>query len=302
MTNSCPIPSRQPHPSRRGAVSRGCLIGLGVGGAPGQRLAGLAPGRPHADRRPGLGEHEAARALGRERDVHRAEPVPVRAAVGRVGADGLAPRAVRERALREHAEAALGGERDRAIEGALVGDIDRALHGAEPAALDRPQERLVVAGVRGDPDLAGPLRGGERLDDVPALQHVERARVEVGDVEPRRREALEREIDPGADARAGPVRYAGHAVAELRRDHRAIAPAAQRRPDPLLRAAVARRGVDQRDAEIERGVDEALGGRIVEHARIAERTGAEPQRRDGEAGRAEGTCLHRRSLRRSRSA
>jgi LemA protein len=33
MTNSCPIPSRQPHPSRRGAVSRGCLIGLGVGGA-----------------------------------------------------------------------------------------------------------------------------------------------------------------------------------------------------------------------------------------------------------------------------
>ncbi len=106
---------------------------------------------------------------------------------------------------------------ESAIDHSLVEEIHGSLHAAEPARSDGPLELGVVAGVGGHADLAGGDGRIERIDDVAALEHVERARVQMGDVDTIGPEQAERRVDTGRDARARPVVQPGDAVADLRR-------------------------------------------------------------------------------------
>ena len=82
--------------------------------------------------------------------------------------------------------------------------------------------------------------------------------------------------------------------AELRGDERLVAAGAERAPEVLLAqgAAVDVGGVEQRDAGVERGVDDRLRRRLVDAA--TEVVAAEADDRRGQ--RTDGACLHEPSL------
>ena len=110
------------------------------------------------------------------------------------------------------------------------------------------------------------------------------------DVEDVRTETREGPVDATRDALRGPVRNSGDAVAELRREDEGGAAAGEVPPDPLLGEAVAGRGVDEGEAEVERAVEEPPGLGVVEGT-VPDVARAEAEGRHGEPRRAEGTEL-----------
>ena len=91
--------------------------------------------------------------------------------------------------------------------------------------------------------------------------------------------APKRGLDAESDDVARPVSDPRNAVAALRREEDLVATSAERAPEPLLRGAVARRGVEERDAAIERGADQRIAVALAETP-VAERPSPEAEHRD----------------------
>ena len=121
------------------------------------------------------------------------------------------------------------------------------------------------------------LRGGHSR-----IRHVDLIQVDA--IGPQLRQAL---VDMRADAIGGLLVAEAHQV-ELRREHHLVAPILQRCRDVALGLAlpVHDRGVDEVDAEVERGVDDFDRGCLVDAGR-AERVAPQSDDRDRDAGRAE---------------
>lgn len=80
--------------------------------------------------------------------------------------------------------------------------------------------------------------------------------MQVHDVDVLGAQALQCRVDAGADARASPVGLPFDAVADLGRQHELAAPVRQMAADALFAQAVSARGVDERDAEVQRAVQQ----------------------------------------------
>src|SRR5262249_48329635 len=118
-----------------------------------------------------------------EIDAQRLPAVPVQLGLVAGRARGEPPRRVGQRALGDDAEAGGAGALDPR-RGVLVAQAPRQLQRVEPAARHRPVERVVVARVRRAADLAGAPGLDEGVDYVAAREHVDRARVQVDDLDP----------------------------------------------------------------------------------------------------------------------
>ena len=110
-------------------------------------------------------------------------------------------------------------------------------------------------------------------------------------------QALQRAFDRLADVLAGTARLGAvaHVAAELRREEDPIAPALERFPEERLAAALIAvdvRGVEERHARVQRGVDDCT--RPVEIDTAAEVVAAETDDRDVRAFLAEAACTHGR--------
>jgi hypothetical protein len=247
---------------------------------------------PREDREP---QRQRLRRKAEVGEGEGAAPIPVLGDVRAGGARRVRPERVGERPLRDGAQAALLRLPQHAIDGALIPQIDRQLDGPESAGQRRRVEGRVLAGVGRDAHLAGRDRLRQRARDLAPAQHLLGARVQVCDVDPVGAEPGERLVDAAAHGLVGPVGHAVDAVAHLGRQHDTAPAAEQRAADALLGGAVAPGRVDERDAEVERRVDEARDLDLVQTI-VAERAPAEPQRGHHEACFSEGACLHGRAV------
>ena len=97
----------------------------------------------------------------------------------------------------------------------------------------------------------------QRADDIAALQRRQIAGMKVHDVDHVGAQALQGGVDAGRDHRAGPVGHALDAVADLGGQDELAAPVREMAADALFAQAIAARGVDQRDAQVQLGVEQA---------------------------------------------
>src|SRR4051794_28105448 len=91
------------------------------------------------------------------------------------------------------------------------------------------------------------------------LEHLLGAGMEMNDVDDVGPQASQGPLDAEADAVGGPVLHARYAVAALGGEHEIAAAMREVPSDELLGLAVARGGVDERDARIERALQQACG-------------------------------------------
>ena len=162
------------------------------------------------------------------------------------------------------------------------------------AAASRSCARVEVRHAeRADLPLVGQL--AERADGLGERGHAVRL-VVVEEVDPVGPQARERGLDRAAGIRARTARLAGvaaHRHAELGREHDAVAAALEHLADEPLGRAVAAvdvRGVEERDAGVERRVDHGAGPGEVQPA--AEVVAAEADGRHRELGASERVLLH----------
>ena len=137
----------------------------------------------------------------------------------------------------------------------------------------------------------------ERLLDVDGrIGAVHLVEVDVVGAEAPQR-VLDRPDDP-APRPAAPVGVLAHRHEELGREHDVVAPVLQRLPDDLLRltGGVHVGGVDEVDAGVEGGVDDADRVVVILVAPGAEHHRAEAELRDLDAGASERAVLHRCSF------
>ena len=165
------------------------------------------------------------------------------------------PRLPAEGSLCDRAEPAGVGLAEHAP-GLLVAQVERGLNGAELAAHDRVAQCRAVARVRGDTQLAGCRAVPQRTGDLALLEQVGPAGVQVDDVDHVGAQPVARRVHAGHYAVEGPVGDAVHAVAQLGREHELVAAVRKVPSDALLGEAVRTRRVHQREAEVERVVED----------------------------------------------
>ena len=112
-------------------------------------------------------------------------------------------------------------------------------------------------------------------------------------------EAVPRGVHARHHAVIGPVGETVHVVSDLGRQQEFLAPPPEVAADALLGESVGARGVDEREPQVECGVQH--GGCVrLGHPRIAELHGAEAQHWNGKTRAAERACLHGRPQRSGR--
>ena len=203
------------------------------------------------------------------------KPTPRRSQVGSSSCSASGEPGVLALLADERRQAALGRDRVCLLDH-LRGEVRRADR-ADRSLLDELVERAE--------------RLLDRRDAVGAVVLVE---VDPVGLQPAQR-GLDRLADVGAGAASGLA--VAEVVAELRREHDPVAPPGERAADDLLAAALVAvdvRGVEERDARVERGVDHRARGLLVDPA--AEVVAAEPDDGHLEVGAAEAARAHRGSL------
>src|ERR1700693_4179103 len=173
---------------------------------------------------------------------------------------GPGPGGVGERALGEHADAPLGRLAHGAVLlGGEIAEVDRRLDTAEASGIDRPLERAARSGVGGCADLPALPGAGQGLHDLSASKHLDRAGVEMDDVDHVGPQLPEGEVDAFLDCRAGPVGAAGHPISDLGREDELRTPVREVPADPFLGEAIAAGGVDQGRPGVEGAVEQRPG-------------------------------------------
>src|SRR5258705_12909026 len=105
--------------------------------------------------------------------------------------------------------------------------------------------------------------------------------MQVDDVETIGAQPAQGEVDAPDDRVARPIRHARNSVTDLGGEDDLLAPASEMAADPLLRGAVARGGVDEGEAEVERP-GQQTGDLLLRESRGSE--GAGPQAKQGNFG------------------
>ena len=120
----------------------------------------------------------------------------------------------------------------------------------------------------------------------------------MDDVDHVRAQPVARRIHAGDDAVVGPVGDAVHAVAHLGGEHELVAAPREVPADALLGQAIGARRVDEREAEVERVIEDPRRG-LLGQARVAGLHGAEAEHGHREPGVSERPPLHAAARQRS---
>jgi len=210
---------------------------------------------------------------------------------GRVGAPAVLPReqSAREREVREHADPQALARRQQLFLSLAAQERVLVLRTYRPRKSLLTTERVDLLNLRGPeirvPDVAHLSFAHELVERAERL--LERrdpvGSVVLVEVDHVGSQALQRAFDRLADVLAGPARLGAvaHVTTELRRQKHAIAPALERFPEERLAAALIAvdvRGVEERHARVQRGIDH--GTRSVEIETAAEVVAAEADNGD----------------------
>src|SRR5262249_14147426 len=232
----------------------------------------------------GHAQREAQRRTGgrlgrdfQERIVERLEPRPVGLVV-RLGWVPLPiPGGLGEGALGDHAYLPGDRHRQRALDGFLIGDAHRGLQRVEAPALDRVARRRTIAAVADVAREAALARLLQGLDDLALAERLERAAVELDEIDVAGRQALEASLDAGQQRTPPPVRARPAAgVAALAEQIELAAPRADRLADQDLAVVVALGRVDHVEPGVERTAEEPADGPAA-HALVADLGATEAQ-------------------------
>jgi len=159
------------------------------------------PGAKRGESREERGPVEAGRI-----EAQRLEAMPRFGNVGLGRTRVESPGRISQRALGEDADLPRARVGDGALERALIDDADRALHRAERARADGPEERIAFARVSRNADLAGLDAADQRLADIAPLEDIQRAGVQVDDIDPISAQPPQSLVDSRGDDRRRPVR------------------------------------------------------------------------------------------------
>ena len=175
----------------------------------------------------------------------------------------------------------------------MVRDADRGLERVEAAALDRVARRRAVAAVADVPRPAPIARPLERGDGVAPPELVERAAVELDQVEVVGLEATQAPLDAGEQRRRAPVRAPPAAsMAALGEEVELPPPGAERPPNEDLAVLVALGRVDHVQTGIQRAPEESRD-RAAAHPLVADLGAAEAEHARDHIRLAEPALLHR---------
>src|SRR5215468_7696839 len=293
---------------------RADLVRRGAREGPRREEGGVLPPsirlrRPHDGRVDAWRAHGEAQGRGdgtgllaQERIVESTEPHPVVLVVGLGRLPLVAPRHVRDRALRDHAQPPLDCQRQRELEGLLVGNAHRGLERVEPPALDGIARRLPVTAIADEPRHAPFPRALERRDDLALPQMLERAAVQLDEIDRIRPEPAQAPLDALEERGAPPVSAPeAPPVAALREEMKLTAAAAHGLADELFAVLVALRGVDHIEPGVESAAEEPRH-RTSADPLVADLRAPEAENAHGQTGLTERPSLHARQSARTRSS